>query len=218
MASAATAVLVALIAVQTARLGWTAFAPIGPIGAASPAAPSGRDAADFALLEAFDPFFRGQAAAAAAAPASDAAGLKLFGVRAGRGASAIIAGPDGRQAAYRLGEEVTPGVVLRGVAADHVVLASGGRRTSLFFPPPSAAAAAVIPAAYAPAPSPPPPMPAGLAGMQPGDVLRSVNGKAVTGAEQAETLARELASGGEAVIEFERAGQVRTTTLKTSSP
>jgi hypothetical protein len=97
-----------------------------------------------------------------------------------------------------------------------VALSANGRRTSLFFPAP-AAAPAVTPAAFAPPPPPPTP-PMAMPGMQPGDVLLSVNGRAVGEAGQGEALARELAGGGDAVVQFERAGQVRTATLKTSPP
>ena len=57
--------------------------------------------------------------------AADAAGgWKLFGVRADRrgGGSAILAGPDGKQASYGAGEEVSPGVVLPGMALPGVAL------------------------------------------------------------------------------------------------
>jgi len=219
VATAVTAVLLTVLAVQTARLGWTALSPIGPVGTPVASGPKGRESADFALLDKFDPFFRGSVAAAAA-PAADSAAMKLFGVRVGRTASAIIAGADGRQAAYRIGEEVSPGVVLQAVAPDHVVLSANGRRTNLFFPVPNSASG-TAPVTY----TPPPPVPAapsaamlGQLGMQPGDILLSVNGKAVSNAEQAQVLARDLSGGADAVVQFERAGQVRTTTLKTSTP
>ena len=220
--------LVALLAVQSARLAWAVVEPIGPVGAAPasglPAQHTG--AADFAMLDRFDPFFRTAAGAAPATAAPAVGGLKLFGVRSGRGGSAIIAGPDGRQAAFRIGEDVAPGVTLAGVAADHVVLVASGRRTSLFFAAPGSAGPIATPAAYAP-PAPPPAPPiiptaaaaaAAQAGMQPGDVLLTVNGKPVAEAGQAEAVARELASGGDAVLQFERGGQVRSTTLRTANP
>ena len=221
--TAATALLLSVLAVQTARLGWTVFAPIGPVGKPGAAAQTSRESADFALLDKFDPFFR-SGVGAVAAPAVDSGVLKLFGVRVGRSASAIIAGPDGRQAAYRVGEEVAPGVILQAIAGDHVVLSANGRRTSLFFPAANAGAPGVAPPPYVPPAAPGPsaaraPSAAmlGQFGMQPGDVLLSVNGKAVSTAEQAQALAQELAGGGDAVVQFERAGQVRTTTLKPSA-
>jgi general secretion pathway protein C len=221
VATAVTAVLLTVLAVQTARLGWTVFSPIGPVGAPPASGAKGRESADFALLDTFDPFFRGSVATVAA-PAAESVALKLFGVRVGRTGSAIIAGADGRQAAYRVGEEVAPGVILQSVAGDHVVLSANGRRTSLFFPVPVAGASGVLPPPYVP----PPPVAVtpsasmlGQLGMQSGDVLLSVNGRAVTNAEQAQALARELsANGGDAVVQFERAGQVRTTTVKPSTP
>lgn len=76
------------------------------------------------LFSTFDPFFP----AAAASPAPDAltgVPLALFGLHLdqdpGR-ASAIIAGPDGVQNSYLVGEEIVPGVILRSVAADHAII------------------------------------------------------------------------------------------------
>ena len=61
--------------------------------------------------------------------------LVLFGVRAnessGSGA-AIIAGEDGIQNSYAVGEEVAPGVTLDTVAFDHVILSRGGVKESLY--------------------------------------------------------------------------------------
>jgi len=48
------------------------------------------------------------------------------------GGSAIIAGSDGVQRSYAVGEEVSPGVKLVQVLFDHVVLERGGTRESLF--------------------------------------------------------------------------------------
>jgi general secretion pathway protein C len=215
--------LTILLGVQAARLLWAAVAPLGPVGAPAPtaAAPS---AADFAILDRFDPFHR----AAAAAPAADAAaagGLRLFGVRVGPQSSAIIARPDGRQVSVVVGEEVAPGVSLHAVAHDHVELSVQGRRTTLAFAPSGGAAA------YAP---PPPPMiaPAAAnlgallstgtagaadlarAGLQPGDTVMSVNGQSVSDPQSVEALGRDLAAGREAVVQYQRDGQVRTATLR----
>lgn len=132
--------LVIVLAVQAARLVWILAAPAGPVGAAAPAADAPRGGVDLAILERFDPFFRltaaAPAAAAAAAGSGDDAGLRLFGVRTdgAGGGSAIIRASDGREASFLVGEEVEPGLVLREVAADHVILTRGGARQRLGFP------------------------------------------------------------------------------------
>ncbi len=243
--------LVAILAVQAARLVWTAFAPLGPMG--QPATPeTAATRADLSVLARFNPFNRGVVAAVSETPAAETAALRLFGVRAGAGGgSAIIGDADGKQRAYMVGEPVASGVTLRSVADDHVVLAVNGRLTNLAFlkptpgaPPPPGSA----PTVYAPPPTPPPaaglaelasqmplqprmedgrvtglqirpggdggPILAG-AGIQPGDVLVSVNGKPISGAE---SVGAELANSNQAVVEYERGGERRTATLRMARP
>ncbi|QHL90845.1 hypothetical protein GVO57_08455 [Sphingomonas changnyeongensis] len=124
--------VVALIAVQAARLAWAVITPTGPVGAW--AAMPGPDAAAgrAALAAGTDPFFRtatGDTAAVTALP------LSLFGTRVdeatGRG-SAILAGADNVQRSVAVGEEIEPGVTLKSVAFDHVVISRAGRDESLF--------------------------------------------------------------------------------------
>lgn len=240
--------LVVVLAVQAAQLAWTALSPLGPMG--EPALPSAAASrADLGVLARFDPFHRGVVAAASDAPVAETATLRLYGVRAGAGGgSAIIAGPDGKQKPYRVGEPVAQGVTLQAVAADHVVLSVGGRLTNLAFlkpelgapPPPGAPAVYTPPQAAAPPP--------GLAeiagqvqprledgrvtglqvrasagdapvltgaGLQPGDVIVSVNGKPLSGAE---SMGAELAASNQAVVEYERGGERRTATLRMPRP
>ena len=148
-------VLVALIAVQVARLVWVTVRPLGPVG-------------DWSLTsltagkwpraggEPFNPFSRAQAVAAPSTVTSLA--LKLFGVRVdernGLGA-AIIATPDGVQSSFAVGDTVMPGVTLKAVAFDHAVLTNGGREESIYLdqsvpttgaPAPVAGAAPAAPA------------------------------------------------------------------------
>jgi general secretion pathway protein C len=147
----ATALLVALIAVQGARLVWVLVEPLGPVGQWRP--PSARSVvAD----PSFDPFFR------IVLPGSGAVTglpLKLFGVRVdeatGRG-SAIIATPDGIQSSFGVGEEVIPGVRLKSVAIDHVELDRAGAVEQLFLDQSVPAPVAALPSA-SPFPVPPPP-------------------------------------------------------------
>ncbi len=129
------AALLLLLIIQLARLLWAIVTPVGMFGTwdsrqPQMLAPAQRDA----LFTAFDPFFR-------SAPAGDASAqitslsLTLFGTRineaSGQG-SAIIATPDGIQASYAVGDEVMPGVLLKEVAFDHVVLDRGGTVETLF--------------------------------------------------------------------------------------
>lgn len=129
------AILILLVAIQAVRLVWTVLTPVGPYGDWRPSQAVILDpAARVALFRGFDPWFRG---AAAEGPADTVTSLEmtLYGVRinagSGRG-SAIIAGPDGVQVSYEVGEEIAPGVTLHAVAFDHVVLERGGARESLY--------------------------------------------------------------------------------------
>jgi len=157
--SAAELLLIALIAVQAARLIWMLAAPLGPVGAwrasTGLAAPG-----DGTVLTGFDPFFRLSAGAGPAVVTS--LNLKLYGVRedraTGRG-SAIIALPDGRQMSFAVGEEIMPGVALTQVAFDNVTISRGGVLEQIFLDqstPAEAVAGAPAPAApqvqMAPAP------------------------------------------------------------------
>lgn len=149
------AVLVLALGVQAARLAWSLFEP-SATAIASPGHAAEPPSGDLSILARFDPFFRiqqaGEAATAPAGPTPDQ-GLRLFGVRvAGDGqGSAIIRTSEGREASFAAGEEVEPGLVLKTVAADHVILARGASRTRLEFldtaPPPLAATASAAPLA-----------------------------------------------------------------------
>ena len=106
------------------------------------------------LASGFDPFFRlgrGQGPAVVTSLS-----LKLFGVRideaTGRG-SAIIAGPDNVQTSYSVGEAIQPGVTLKLVGFDSVVISRGGADETLYLDqsgaPPVTAAPAAPPAVNA---------------------------------------------------------------------
>lgn len=146
----------ALLVWQAVRLLWAIVTPVSPLGAWQPqtaviASPAERRA----RFASFDPFFRSQAQGPANATVT-ALGLTLHGVNineATGGGSAIIAGEDGVQASYAVGEEVAPGVTLAGVAFDHVVLDRGGARESLFLDQ-SGDAPVAAPATPLPAPTP----------------------------------------------------------------
>ena len=147
--------LLALLAVQCARLTWTIATPIAPLGdwrAPEPAIPA--DPA--AVLREFDAFFRISGAQGPRAVTS--LNVKLFGVRvdeaSGRG-SAIVAGPDGVQKSVSVGEEIAPGVKLSAVAFDHVTIDRGGAVEDLFVVQGSATPAAPTLGTAPPAPARP---------------------------------------------------------------
>jgi general secretion pathway protein C len=167
--------LLALIAVQAARLVWTLVTPVGPVGEWKGAAPLAAPSDGSALTE-FDPFFRLSAASGPVAVTS--LNLKLHGVRedraSGRG-SAIIALPDGTQQSFAVGDEIMPGVTLAQVGFDNVTISRGGAQEQIFLdqsePAAGAAPAAAdgstpapaAPASSIPTPPTPPRAPAGSA-------------------------------------------------------
>lgn len=126
--------LLGIIAIQLARIVWTVVTPVGAFGDWRPrqaAIPSAE--VRQALFSSFDPFFR--TAAQGGPQVVTSLDLKLFGTRINEGSgggSAIIATPDQMQGSYIPGEEVLPGVTLKSVAFDHVVIDRGGREETLF--------------------------------------------------------------------------------------
>jgi general secretion pathway protein C len=129
------AVLLALVAIQGARLAWTILTPLGPVGRWLPAAPPTLPAAaQLALLSTFDPFATAQVQPTAASAAAAATGFTLFGTRMSLGGapgSAIIAGADGVQTSYSVGDEVAPGIRLLSVGFDFVLLGGNGAEQRL---------------------------------------------------------------------------------------
>lgn len=122
-------VLVAAMALQCARLIWMALTPIGPAGdwrAENRAMIPTKPPADF------DPFFRAEKSEGGIVTSLQ---LTLFGVRmdevTGRG-SAIIAGPDGQQNSFGVGDDILPGVKLSSVAFDNVTIDRDGTLEQLF--------------------------------------------------------------------------------------
>lgn len=121
-----------LVALQAARLVWIFAAPPQPVP--PKAAASAFRPADHKILAAFDAFGASGAAPQAGGQAS-VEGFRLYGVRQdGASGSAIIAGPDGVQKSFAVGEAVAQGVTLAAVGADHVELSRGGARMTLSFP------------------------------------------------------------------------------------
>ncbi len=165
VASAADIVLILAVAGASVALLWAVVRPLGPVGRWQEARKTTL-AADPGLLTRFDPFFREGGAAGAAAVTS--LPLKLFGIRLdqamGRG-SAIIATPEGVQSSYGVGEEIVPGVKLKSVAFDHIVIERGGVDEQLFLDQSVAAPVAAPPGSASPAV--PPGAPAASAQLSP---------------------------------------------------
>jgi general secretion pathway protein C len=219
--------LLAVLGVALARLVWAIVTPVDPVGNWQPqrslAAP------DTSIIGSFDPFFR-QASDAATEVSS--LGFTLLGTRvdtvSGRG-SAIIGTSDGVQSSYAVGDEISPGVRLVAVAFDAVTIDSGGRRESLFLDQSSGSApvtpesAGVVGQARLAADILATPRLQGTAitgyvltpkgsgtaflaaGLQPGDVLVSVDGAPVASISDPGALTRRLDAGGVAIT-VERAG------------
>ena len=239
---------------QSVSLLWTLIVPLSSFGMWQPqtaviASPAERRA----LFISIDPFFRSAGQGAATATVTSA-GLTLFGINineATGGGSAIIAGEDGIQNSYAVGDEIAPGLKLVGVAFDHVLLDRGGARESLFLDQSGDAATA---GSGTPLPAPTPEIgsaPAGggspsgelspealkagvgftpraeagkvtglvvqpqgdgaafrAAGLRPGDVIRSVNGRPIGGAGDAASLAGQLVPGARVSLEVERGAGV----------
>lgn len=145
--SVAEKLLLALLALQCARLIWVLLTPLGSFGSwEGQQAQYPSVAARQSLFASFDPFFRGGPQAASGGVVTSLA-LTVYGIRLNEGSglgSAIVAGPDGVQNSFAVGEEIMPGVRLKAVAFDHISIDRGGAEEQLFLdqsqPAPSAPA------------------------------------------------------------------------------
>ncbi|PZO07585.1 MAG: general secretion pathway protein [Alphaproteobacteria bacterium] len=220
--------LALVLLVQVARLVWVFLVSptdsiAGPVTAPEAAAP------DYSIFQRFDAFFRtGAPGALGEATAQGSSQMRLYGVRAdgsGNG-SAIIGLADGRQVSVGVGEEIEPGLILRSVASDHVVMARGGSLTRLMFtelpmgaaapPPPPTEQQVVTPQGTAPAdagaavapasatvPSGPSVDPARLmaqAGLRPRMQGLGINGFTVSGAGDGSALAAAGLRSGDVIL------------------
>ena len=180
--------LLALIAVQAARLVWALVTPLGPLGDWRPASTLNALPAAGGALGDFDPFFRLSAGGAPAVVT--ALNLQLYGVRedraTGRG-SAIIGLPDGTQRSFAVGEEVMPGVTLAAVGFDNVTINRAGAMEQIFLDQsqPAATAGAPQPGQAPPpapaAPAPQPPIAAAPAPNAPLSLQPRMNNNQITG-------------------------------------
>lgn len=167
-------VLAVLTAVQIARFFWILITPVGPVNDwRAPSVNIVPQSARMALFAGFDPFFRNDAAADSTQNVTSLS-LTLFGVRTNEssgGGSAIIAGEDGVQKSYAIGEEVAPGVTLDSVAFDHVILSRGGVKESLYLDQ-SVPAETVSPPASGTSTTPP--TPGGTVGLNADTLQKSI--------------------------------------------
>ncbi|BAK66049.1 putative general secretion pathway protein C [Sphingobium sp. SYK-6] len=133
------AALLVMLLIQFARLLWALVTPVGLYGdwrAREPVVVSAD--ARKALFAGFDPFFRAGVAAGAGeggAQQVTSLPLQLFGIslnEASGGGSAIIASEGGEQTSYAVGDEIAPGVTLKSVQFDHVVIERGGVTETLY--------------------------------------------------------------------------------------
>lgn len=127
-------VLALLLLIQAVRLVWAIVTPLGPVGdwktnQVQVLPPQSR----MALFSSFDPFFRGGQQATGNVVTS--LQLTLFGIRMNEGSglgSAILAGPDGVQDSFAVGDEIMSGVTLDGVRFDHVIIDRNSVKESLY--------------------------------------------------------------------------------------
>ena len=144
------AALALLLAVQLGRLVWIVAEP-RDAAASMASSPTAMSPADPAVFQRFDAFFRtGGQSSLAEASAAGSGQMRLYGLRSdgSGGGSAIIGLADGRQVSVGVGEEVEPGLILRGVGPDYVTLARGASLSRLIF--------SDVPVGVAPVPPPPP--------------------------------------------------------------
>jgi general secretion pathway protein C len=238
----ATAAVVVSVAIALAGLTWriAGHASTGAVTVPSGARPLAAPA-DITAALAFPPFGKGAIGEASQATALP---LKLRGVFAASPADLSVAYIEvgGEPAkAFRIGE--TPGGgMIEGILRDRVLLRVNGRIEYLAFPDPTLttdqqADAAARPAAAQPASAqttaPPPAAAAALAGLapapggglqvgdsappglQPGDVITSINGTAIASQASAASALAAAQQRGSAQIQITRDGKPVTLTVPT---
>lgn len=225
--------VIAGLAWQVAQLGWTIVTPVTSLGAWQAPVEAGVSA-DRSVMGSFDPFFRAAVDAGGAVSGLSLvlAGTRVDDV-SGRG-SAIIATQDGVQASFAVGDTIQPGVTLAAVGFDNITISRDGVVEKLFIDqsagtnpalPGGEAASATTAAGTALAADVTitprlqngtltgyalTPKGSGTAfaaaGLQPGDMLVSVDGATVTSLKDIAGLTQQLETGG-ITVTVERAGQ-----------
>lgn len=239
----ATAAVVVSVAIALAGLTWriAGHASTGAVTVPSGARPAAQPA-DLTAALAFAPF--GKGAASEASPAT-ALPLKLRGVFAASPAELSVAyievsGDPAKP--FRVGEAVGGGTI-EGILRDRVLLRVDGRVEYLAFPDPTLTAEQQAATATKPAPQqpqtaqpaivPPPAAAAALAslapapggglqvgasappGLQPGDVITSINGTAISSQANAASALSAAQQRGSAQIQITRDGKPVTLTVPT---
>ena len=237
---AAELLVLAVLAWQMARLLWLLVTPAATLGTWQPPVAVAA-AVDSSVFGSFDPFFRTVVDDDAAVSGLDLtlSGTRVDNV-SGRG-SAIIAAANGVQTSFMVGETVQPGVVLTAVGFDSVTLERGGVTEKLFIDQSAGVAPVTPQTAGIDQRGAPvagsrladqilvtprlqgstitgyvlTPKGAGTAfaaaGLEPGDVLVSVDGASVTSLKDAAGLTQQL-DAGRLNISVERGG--RTVSLR----
>jgi general secretion pathway protein C len=215
--------LAIVLLIQIARLVWVFLAPSPVMTTDAP--PATVAAPDYSIFQRFDAFFRtGAPGALTEATAQGSSQMRLYGVRAdgSGGGSAIIGLADGRQVSVGVGEEIEPGLILRSVASDHVVMARGASLSRLMFtelpmgaaapPPPPAEPQVVTPqgaapveagqaaAATTPGPSVDPARLMAQAGLRPRMQGLGINGFTVSGTGDGSALAAAGLRSGDVIL------------------
>jgi general secretion pathway protein C len=235
--------VLAILAWQTARLIWSIATPTTPIGnwQAEPQSPA---TTDRTVMGSFDPFFRQAVNddAVVSSLGLTLLGTRVDTV-SGRGA-AIIGTSDGVQTSFAVGDTIQPGVTLTAVSFDSVTISRGGIPEKLFIDQSSGSSpvtpgsvdgestiAAGSGARLAADVTITPRLNGGTltgyvltpkgsgasfaaAGLQPGDVLVSVDGATVTSLKDVAGLTRQLDAGGIS-IGVERGGKLVTLRIGT---
>lgn len=236
-----TGAVVVSVAIALAGLTWriAGHASTGAVTVPSGARPVAATA-DITPALAFAPFGKGAATDASQATALP---LKLKGVFAASPASLSVAYIEvGGEAAkpFRIGEAPGGGTI-EGILRDRVILRVAGRIEYLAFPDPSLTTEQQQAAAAPPAPPPPAsgrspdavalssalvsglsPVPGGVQigpgappGLQQGDVITSVNGRAINTQAQAATALATAQSQGSVQVQITRDGKPVTLTIPT---
>jgi len=89
------------------------------------------------MFRSFDPFFPAETGSGSQS-GPNMQPVRLFGIHLSKTSglsSAVMATAEGAQHSYAVGDEVTPGVVLKQVAVDHVVISRDGRDEKLVLAP-----------------------------------------------------------------------------------
>lgn len=242
------ALLAILLLIQLIRLVWLAVTPIGPVGGWQTTEvrvipPQSR----LALFRSFDPFFRSGATTSANVVTS--LQLTLYGVRMNEGSglgSAILAGSDGVQDSYAVGDEIMSGVSLAAVKFDHVIIDRDGVRESLYLDQSvpartiseedinvDAMATANLSAADAMAFNPrmvdgkisgivvTPKGDGALfdaAGLRVGDIIVSISGRPITSTADIASLQSQITPGTNLSIEVERGADIVPIVVNLGSP